>query len=287
MKSSAAVGFVPRVASPQPGVLAWWHLLSLDAPTVATTWTIFVARASHVPLPASVPCAMFLAVWIIYASDRLLDARKQHNLEARHRFHARHRACFRPFLIVAAVALIPLIAALPGQTHRAYLVLGCALVLWLLLVHLVAQPPRRIPKELAVGVFFSIAVFLPTLCSRPGLVRPFILPVLFFANLCSLNCLFIYAWEHPSAATGTTRPHSSTSFGLRILPSIAVVSALLPLVALPLAAPHARPILFAASLAATSLLFLHHTRGHLSRVNLRAAADLALLVPLTMLPFLR
>ena len=60
-----------RVTSP----LALWHLLSLDAPTVAALWTYFIARANHVQLSYAVPAAMFLAVWLIYAADRLLDTR--------------------------------------------------------------------------------------------------------------------------------------------------------------------------------------------------------------------
>ncbi len=286
MKSSAALGALPRATPSSPGLLASWHLLSLDAPAVATTWTIFVAHVGHVPLPLSCACAMFLAVWIIYASDRLLDARQQLNLEARHRFHRRNRVYFRTGLVVATAALIPLIAVMPAHTREAYLILGTALLLWLLLVHLVARRPRRIPKELAVGLFFSAAIFLPTLCSAPLLAASLTLPALFFANLCSLNCLFIYAWEH-SLAVDPPHPHPSTAFGLRVLQPIAFASVLLPFIALPLSTTHARPILLAVSLAAASLLILDRSRAHLSRVNLRAAADLALLVPLAMLPFLR
>ncbi len=286
MKSSVALSVQPRATSSSPGVLASWHLLSLDAPAVATTWTVFVAHASHVPLPLSCACAMFLAVWIIYASDRLLDARQQLNLEARHRFHRRNRVLFRAGLGIATAALVPLIAILPARTRDAYLILGAALLLWLLVVHLAARPTRRIPKELAVGLFFSAAIFLPTLCRAPLLATSLTLPALFFANLCSLNCLFIYAWEH-SLAGDSPQPHPSTAFGLRILQPITFASVLLPLMILPLTAPEARPILLAISLAATLLLILDRGRAHLSRVNLRAAADLALLVPLAMLPFLR
>ena len=52
-----------------------WHLLSLDAPTVAAVWVVFVGRSVGVRLPWVEPAAMFVAVWMIYAADRLLDAR--------------------------------------------------------------------------------------------------------------------------------------------------------------------------------------------------------------------
>ena len=55
--------------------LTLWHLLSLDAPTVAVLWTWFIARTNHVHLPLASLAAMALAVWILYAADRFLDAR--------------------------------------------------------------------------------------------------------------------------------------------------------------------------------------------------------------------
>jgi hypothetical protein len=260
-----------------------WHLLSLDAPTVSATWTIFIARAAHVALPLFAPAAMFVAVWIIYAADRLMDARRQHNLEARHRFHGQHRAGFQTALAVAAIAMLPLIAAMPIRTRHAYLALGAMLVLWLALIHLFGRQ-LRVPKELAVGFFFSAAVFIPTVSrsSHIGLV----LPALVFANLCSLNCLFIYSWEHPQDQF-STKPHATTAFGLRVLEGIAVASIALPLAMIPLASLSARPILLAASLAAAFLLALHRVRVRIDRTDLRAAADLALLSPLLLLPFLR
>src|ERR1700679_1878644 len=94
--------------------IALWHLLSLDAPTVAALWTWFIARANHIHLPPSSILAMAVAVWMLYAADRLMDARlmdtrlmdtRQMNtslhkpapseeLEARHYFHHRHRTAF-------------------------------------------------------------------------------------------------------------------------------------------------------------------------------------------------
>ena len=68
MKTVSATIVVPQPAAMAHGMPIYWHLLSLDAPTVATLWTIFVARACRVELPASFAGAMFLAVWIIYAA---------------------------------------------------------------------------------------------------------------------------------------------------------------------------------------------------------------------------
>ena len=109
----------------RPSPLALWHLLSLDAPTVAALWTLFVARSVHLMLPWTAPAAMFLAVWMIYAADRLLDARGLASgswqtgkletgpvLEARHHFHDRQRSGFFSGITIASVALAALLPRL-------------------------------------------------------------------------------------------------------------------------------------------------------------------------------
>ena len=60
-----------------------WHLLSLDAPTVAALWTWFIAATNHIHLPLSSPLAMFIAVWTLYAADRVLDAQSPNEADPR------------------------------------------------------------------------------------------------------------------------------------------------------------------------------------------------------------
>ena len=281
MKTLTASSSLPRVTHVSPGALGYWHLLSLDAPTVAAVWTMFVARSVRVELPWGVPAAMFVAVWAIYAADRLLDVRRQKNLEARHRFHGRHRRAFVIVLVVACCGLVFLILGFSGAMLRLYAGLGGLLAIWLGIVHLLPRVNvRPIPKELAVGVFFSAAVFIPAWAFMPA--GGLLLATLVTANLCSLNCLFIYAWEH--SAHGEA--HASTRLGLARLREIAVGSILLPL-ALLVVAPAQAPIMIAASLAAGLLIALDRVRRRLEQTTLRAAADAALLTPLLVLPFLR
>jgi len=304
-----------RAASP----LALWHLLSLDAPAVAALWTWFVARAFHVSLPLASPVAMALAVWILYAADRLLDARllnarsvnawpwgqakliafPQERLEARHLFHHLHRPAFLSAIVAAALALALLLPALNPAAIRLYWIEGALLAGWFLVLH-ATRSAHRLPKEIAVGLFFSAAVFIPTV-ARSHSLRLQILPsAALFAALCSLNCLFIYAWEHgdPGSANRETRhasacpPHATTRIALAhltalnvTLTSSAVVLAILH--SLPVAAADERLVPCACAVSAALLLLLHRLRQRLSRTHLRAAADLALLTPLLMLPFLR
>ena len=110
-------------------VLSHWHLCSLDAPTVAVLWTAFIAHTCGLALPWTALAAMAVAVWILYAADRLLDARllddsHTKELEARHHFHHRHRRIFCFGIVAASLLLAPLLLAIPSAAIRLYLVEG-------------------------------------------------------------------------------------------------------------------------------------------------------------------
>jgi hypothetical protein len=313
-----------------------WHLLSLDAPTVAALWTYFLAAADHIALPASSLLAMALAVWILYAADRLLDARllgassSSHRaadpwaddfwaadpeLQPRHSFHHRHRRAFSTGIVLCALALAALLEELPAVAIRLDLALGAPLLAYFLVIHSPAptpvprsaRPSTHVPKELAVGLFFAAAAFIPTVVRLPG-VRPELLPsFLLFALLCSLNGLFIHAWEARESAAQFTknsaqpqhprpsqpRLHPATRLVLRHLRPLTLCTALTA-VALAIAAKTTPtllppwPISAAIAIAALLLLLLDHLhRAHpLAPTTLRAAADLCLLTPLLFLPLL-
>jgi hypothetical protein len=271
-----------RTASP----LALWHLLSLDAPSVAALWTWFIAHSAHNHIPLAAPIAMFLAVWILYAADRLLDAARAPacDLEARHLSHQRHRRAFLIGIVIAATALAALLPSLHPAAIRLYLIEGALLFAWFVILH-ATNSAHRLPKEIAVGLFFSAAVFIPTVGREPRLRAEFAPAVILFAVLCSLNCLFIYYWEHD--VLHDNMAHASTCMALARLPTLAVIAATAG-AALALFAPApAKLIAAACSLSALFLLALHRDRCRPARIDLRAAADLALLTPILLLPFLR
>jgi hypothetical protein len=302
---------LPARPHPQPrhSPLALWHLLSLDAPTVAALWTMFIARCAGLTLRWTQVAAMFVAVWMIYAADRLLDARlldghpgadRAPGLEARHRFHHRHRSGFLAVIVVASVALVFLLQRLPVGALHLYALLAALLAAWLLLIHARPAPAagsHRLPKELAVGVFFSAAVFIPTATRDPRL-RPALLPAAaLFAAVCTLNCLFLYAWEHPPPRLWA---HWTTRWATAHLPWLAaLVIAAASLVALTAARPApasaarisahlaglalARGPALACALSCALLLLLHGLRRRFSAVHLRACADLTLLTPLLLI----
>jgi hypothetical protein len=233
---------------------------------------------------------MFIAVWNLYAADRLLDARQlfssplhTENLEARHLFHHRHSTAFLTAIAITSITLATLLPRIPAEALHLNLILGGLLVGYFVLIHATSSA-HRLPKEFAVGLFFAAATFIPTVARRPGLRLPLIPPALLFAAVCSLNCLFIYAWEHESDPLHLSpAAHLTTRLALRNLPSLALATTLLGLVLTLL--DHKAPwTLFAAStLAVAILLTLHTLRHKFPATTLRAAADLALLTPLPLL----
>ena len=223
---------------------------------------------------------MFLAVWMLYAVDRLLDARHGGpELEARHLFHQRYGRFFMVGIALAAAALIPLLLALPWRLIRPELLLGALLAGWFLLIHLRSTrnrsaPPRRLPKECVVGLFFAAATFLPAAAFGAG-TSSLLAPALLFAALCSLNCLFIYKWEHAGQCQPANRAHATTRAALTHLP---VLTSALILLASALALLHRDPLALACAVSAMGLLWLDRTPPR-SRLLHRAAADFVLLTP--------
>ncbi len=269
-------------------LLHLWHLLSLDAPTVATVWTAFIARSCQVRLPATTLVAMFLMVWVLYAADRLLDAQPLHRqptvsagLEHRHLFHHRHRRAFLLTLGLVTLLLAALIPQMLAASLHLFLILGTLLAGYFILIH-ATSGAHRLPKEIAVGLFFSAAVFIPTVARLIPSTRPLIPLALLFAALCCLNCLCIFAWEHPLAAA--TEPHRLTLSASRHRRNIAttlLAASLLCAATL----PHL-VIAGAVCLSSFSLLLLDRRHHQLSPLTLRAAADLALLTPALLLPWM-
>jgi hypothetical protein len=274
--------------------LVYWHLLSLDAPTVAMLWTWFIAESTGVKLPLTSILAMGVAVWILYAVDRLLDARSttDSHLELRHLFHRTHRSAFRAGILLASLALIFLVPRLTPAAVRLYVILSAPLAGYFILIHLQrrsssARNLPRLPKEIAVGIFFSAATFIPAIAHNSALRRPLLPDAVLFGLACSLNCLFIYAWEHPLTAPALyPEAHPATRLALRFLPFLAILAIAgglgLAFCYSPqlTSGPAPWQLSLAISLSAALLLQLHSRRRNIDPTTLRAAADLCLLTPI-------
>jgi hypothetical protein len=288
-----------RLGAENPGtdLLSLWHLLSFDAPTVAALWTWFIASANHIHLSLASTLSMALAVWMLYAADRLMDAclldinpTRLKGLEARHYFHNRHRTAFLAGILVCSIALSALLPYLNAVAIRLYLILGGLVAGYFLLIHATSSDAaqqkvaHRLPKEIAVGLCFAAATFISTVARSPDLRLPLLPIALVFAALCSLNCLFIYAWEHEDHCASGPTP-MITRLALGNLPSLTVALIFCSIAFVLLDHRIPWPVPCASALSAAILLLLHHRRYTIARTTLRAAADLALTTPLLLFPF--
>ena len=244
-------------------VWLWPNLLSLDAPFVALLWQILFARCFHArvdPLPSIL---LVLAVWLIYAADRTLDAWTESSLLPRHQFYRRHWKTLLPLwiLVLAAGSALAWMRLTP-ELFLSGLALGAAVVLYFALLHLGIFQKT---KEAAVAVLFALGA---TLSAWPNIRSAVdVEAIVLFSCLCWINCVAIEHWEGESKWP------------------IAAAAGFVALAAVILLVFSSRPILGGA-VAASALAFvlLDRARQHFSRDAMRVLADVALLSPLFLLP---
>ena len=235
-------------------------------------WTHLFAPETSIYATA----ALGIAVWMLYVVDRLLDARNPNTfLEERHRFHHVHRRTLIALLIGAAPVLILLMTHVDPALRIARISLALPLGIYLLTIH---STRWRMPKELAVALFFAAA------CAAPAALDTGIAHVLplacLFAALCFLNCAAIARWEARTPDEWQAM-HPLTRFVARNLHLLGGGLILLSLAIAIAASEYAIPL--ACIVSALLLAVANAKRSHLSRLSLRVVADAALLTPLLFL----
>jgi hypothetical protein len=281
--------------------LHFWHLASLDAPTVALVWASSFAWAAGTQLSPQAAAVIALGVWTVYVGDRLLDARAslrhhaEYRLRERHYFHWRHRRLFMPLAVVAGAATaILVLGCIPVVARERDSALAAASLAYFARVHRSQLSPARrshpffpplVTKELLVGVLFAVGCALPALGAEwaaPATTRwvarwILISCVALFAALAWLNCHAIEQWESEAAPAPQPESHSVHSLAGHAcgLASFGLGTALL----ICRAHPQAALLLAAAALSGLLIALLDRIRTHLAPVTLRAAADLVLLAP--------
>jgi hypothetical protein len=272
--------------------LRYWHLTSLDAPTVAVVWSLAFAWAAHGVLPLWIPILLALAAWAVYVADRLLDARSAvrttnyAGLRERHRFHHRHRRLLAPLAIAAAIAAACIVFTLmPAPARERNSVLAAAALAYFTRVHSAGRfPPRRrsgssrfLKKELLVGLLFTAACVLPALSRTAGAgarLVPLSAAAAFFAMLAWLNCHAIDRWENLEPAQRSSIFPQACFLAMAGVVLAAILSSV---------QPRSAALLLAAAASSLLLGLLDRLRARLTPLALRAAADLALLTPLALL----
>ncbi|HEY0760530.1 MAG TPA: hypothetical protein VGD59_14865 [Acidisarcina sp.] len=296
----------------------YWHLLSLDAPTVAVLWAGTLCRAAHAVLDIRTAVFLALGTWVLYVGDRLLDGltgTAARELRERHLFHRQHRLSFLAGLIVSLLVLIRLGVSMSKPLFRDFLIVLIAALAYFALVHGGFWCRRWLKKELFVGAIFAAGVAVPAwfqLASANTAVlvgthpRPaqaeFASTVAIFASLCWLNCAAIDGWEQTeSHLEGRTlrsagkvppseladQPHKRVRRCTVRMAAAGVASAALSLCLFTLERQWVGvgdlgeiQASIAICAAAWLLFLLDAQRARLTPMQLRVAADAALLTPL-------
>lgn len=259
-----------------------WHLASLDAPTVAVTWTFAFAWMAHVHLPTWVPVLIVLAVWSVYVGDRILDARSglragdPGSLRERHLFHWRHRSILLPLAsVTASVAVCIIFVLMPVSTRQRDSFLAGASLLYFTRVHTRRSAASLLSKEFLVGLLFTIGCVQPAF-SRAATPIALLVPAVLFMLLAWLNCHAIERWE------SADRRHGLQS--VATLGGALAIAGLVLAIALAAAQPRAAALTACASLSAVLFASLDRQRDRIPTITLRATADLVLLVPVLLVP---
>ncbi len=184
----------------------WWlwpNLLSLDAPLVALGWAWMFTKAwGVVSVPYQLWGILGVAVWAIYALDRILDARRGElgrNLARRHDFHRSYEKFFLPVIGLGSLWCFYAVLFTTAQTvlYYGFFVMMCVAVYFYLSARRVRAGDSGIAKNLVAGITFAYGASAGVHAYAPVLPfgdMVFSSEVLLFAALCVVNMTAIDFW---------------------------------------------------------------------------------------------
>jgi hypothetical protein len=274
-----------------PTIVRFWHLASLDAPTVALVWAAAFAWIAKVRLPWWVLVLLPLCVWSVYVADRLLDVRAglhlqksgsthSHSLRERHLFHWRYRRILAPLAVASALTAAWIVVHLMPRSIREHdSLLAAASLLYFTRVHTGRRFFALLSKEFLVGILFTLGCVLPA-WSRANfqhrfITGPLLITTLLFALLAWLNCYAIDRWE---SGDQVHTQREFARFALSLATIFVICAAMLTFFNPPSAC-----LLACGAIAALILAVLDCFAGRFTPVTLRTFADAALLTPIFLL----
>jgi|TARA_B110000495_G_C23038070_1_gene620873 hypothetical protein len=185
----------------------WWlwpNLLSLDAPLVALAWAWMFSKAWGVrSLPWELWVTLGVSVWIVYALDRIIDARRSidpGDLETRHRFHKKYAKVFMAGIFLGGLWCIHSVLFSLAQTVLQYglFVILCSGVYFALTLNRPRSGHAGIGKNLVAGLTFAYGASAGVHAYSPILPfgdMVFSSEVLLFAAFCVFNMTAIDFWQ--------------------------------------------------------------------------------------------
>lgn len=184
-------------------ILLLFNSLSLDAPFVAIAWLWCFSALYSTKVDLQHYFILFSVTWLAYLGDRLLDSLRIPDVPDKAPRHLFTSEFFQPILVCwVLLAFISTICLFYSLTITE-LIWGFSLFVVLSIYFLSCFYLPRIgrgilPRELLVGVFFSVATHFFIWTQIKSWDYGFIWTFLCFLVLCTLNCLCISRWEYQS-----------------------------------------------------------------------------------------
>lgn len=188
--------------------IPWWlwpNLLSLDAPLVALGWAWMFSKAwGVVSVPYQLWGVLGVAVWAVYALDRIIDARgageENGGLAERHFFHQRHESVFLTGIGLGTLWCFYTVLFTTAQTvlHYGFFVILCALLYFYLNIRRLRAGESGIAKNCVAGITFAYGASAGVHAYSPVLPfgdMVFSSEVLLFGALCVVNMTAIDFWN--------------------------------------------------------------------------------------------
>lgn len=265
--------------------IPWWmyaNVLSLDAPIIAVVWLYVFSWIWDVNyVEPLLPVVLALVVWIVYASDRLLDCKIRDNSphSLRHRVHQQYEKQFTLAIIAALIAtlLISLFVLQWSIVQTAMMPLGATAGFFVLAFF--SSSTRRVSytKNLFAGYAFAWGVGAG-LIGLLGLPQPanwfkLLAPeMLVFGLLCVINITAVDLWVKGSDELDDEGDEWALTMPLTLLAIFAV------LMMRTVHKEQYHPFYISMLIAAALMYVVNRMRHRFSVDLLRVIADLIMLV---------
>lgn len=199
-------------------VLLGLHRLHIDAALSACAVSVLCLKVFEAEISLGWVALLGLVTWVIYSSDRMLDAAKANPTAP---LAARHATLlwphFWPKLLTGGTAFVALIVGfmlLPFFKFLIGLILAFSVGIYLWIVHVYKKMP--LPKEVIISLLYTLGCFMPVYFSNsqplnhlPVLLWFVALTVTVFLNLL-LNSYADYEYDIQHAFTSI-----ATAYGLK------------------------------------------------------------------------
>lgn len=147
--------------------------LSLDVAFGATVMSAFVSHLLEVAVPVEVYLSLFVAVWLIYTIDHLIDAKRITGSATSFR-HTLHQKYFREltsfWLIAFLFGVIFTLMVLPKETIEVGVLASALVIVHLVLVYLLGTKVSIfVQKELGVAFTYCVGIAVGPVSLSNGL----------------------------------------------------------------------------------------------------------------------